>query len=442
MRLNILRAMDGRLLITLLLGGTLLAGSLHAAPMEETKDLVERQDEEIERLKKEVSKLKENEGKTAREREIDAYLAETEEMNERPLSVYDSDRAGWGDRLRVGGYFSVEYRDEEGSSSEFDFHRLVLKLQGDIADGIVFDTEIEIEGGGADVGFLDGNEILVEYAEVNFEILDDRLAFIAGLVLIPWGRFNFYHDDPLNDLTDRPLVSRRLAAVAFGQPGLAVAGTLGNEAGWFVDYRVAWVQGFGEEFTTSGGARDARQSFRSDNNSNKQFFGRFVLAVPWRAVDVLEVGASGTWGKWDDDNDLADYGYGLELFLKRGPWELIAEYMWMKVERRDGDPITNPGDMDGWYVQVNYHFFPESWRGRHKLLTDESTFTLVVRVEDLDLNDDTTGTTFRDDLFQTTLGINFRPVERTVWKIEYVWIDSEQDGSPEYRFLMSWATYF
>ena len=116
--------------------------------------------------------------------------------------------------------------------------------------------------------------------------------------------------------------------------------------------------------------------------------------------------------------------------------------MWMRIEQPSGSPSSDPRKMDGWYVQVNYHFFPNSWRGKHKLLTEESTFTVVLRVEELDTNHATTGTTFRDDLFQTPIGLNFRPVERTVWKLDFVWIDSDQGGAPDYRFLMSWATYF
>lgn len=423
----------------------LLLGPLAWAQDNQSKELeklVQEQGEQIKSLKGEVNKLKAGEGRTARDNEIEDYLDDTEKEHRRMPTVFDASRTGWGERVRLGGYLSLEYRDEDQKTAEFDFHRLVLRLQADIADGISFDTEIEFEGGGADVSFLDGNEIFVEYAELQFEIWEDKVNFSVGAILMPWGRFNIYHDDPLNDLTDRPIVSRYIGAVAFGQPGVAFYGTVGNESGWFLDYKVAYVQGFAEEFTTKDGSRSARQSFRSDNNSNKQFFGRFVLSIPWQVLDVFEVGVSGTWGKWSDDNQLADYGYGLELFAKRGPFELIAEYMWMKIEQAVGAPLTDPRNMDGWYVQLNYHFFPNAWRGKHKLLTAESTFTLVVRIEDLDTNDDTSGTEFNDGLFQTTLGFNFRPVERTVWKFDFVWIDSDQDNAPDYRFLMSWATYF
>jgi len=422
------------LLLALLLPplGLLAAPAAAAEDESDLERVVADQGARIERLEQELaaSRAASND---AVARDVDGALAKTEsEPASRTIA----------DRLRLGGYLSLEYRDLEGESPYFDFHRLVLKLQADVAAGIAFDTEIEFEGGGADVDFLTDNEILVEYAELRFEILEESLSFLAGVILVPWGRFNQYHDDPLNDLTDRPLVARRIGAVAFGQPGIAVDGTVEPAAKWFLDYKVALVQGFADGFSTNGGVRDARQSFREDNNANKQLFGRFVATPPVPFVDVLEVGGSATWGRWDDDDSHEDYGVGLELFARRGPFEVVGEYMWLRIQQPGGAPVTEPERMDGWYLQVNYHFFPASWRGAHKLLTDESTFTLVLRVEEIDLNNATNGTTFRDDLLQTTLGINFRPVERMAFKLSHTWIDSDEPGSPNGLFLISWASYF
>ena len=412
---------------------------------DDLKKIVEEQGKELERLRKEMGELKAQPARSDVEREVESYLDQTERRVRGVAEGWSRDTGMSSSRLRLGGYFSIEFRDDgDGHTPSFDFHRLVLKLQADIANGISFDSEIEFEGGGADVGFLTGNEILIEYAELRFEIWEAFLAFDAGLILVPWGRFNFYHDDPMNDLTDRPLVSRRIGAVAFGSPGIAIDGVVPIR-GWFFDYKLALVQGFGEEFTTNGGARDARQSFREDNNHNKQLFGRFLFSPPVNWVDTLEFGGSANWGKWDNNDDHADYGWALELFVKRGPWELTAEYMWQRIEQPAGAPDSSPRLQDGWYVQLAFHFYPESWRGKHVLSTRESTFTLVVRVEEIDLNDRTTGSTFRDDLFQVTLGFNWRPVERTVFKVSYTWRDSEElgfeSGSAD-QFIVSWASYF
>jgi len=412
---------------------------------EELRRLVREQGDQIRRLEKKVTRFEERSVQQLSD-DIERYLSAAEtEGRQRQAGTLGGGISG--DRIRLGGYFSIEYRDDgDGRNSEFDQHRLVPKIQADIAEGITFETEIEIEGGGADVGFLSGNEILVEYAELAFDIIDGKLVFKAGLILVPWGRFNFFHDDPLNDLTDRPLVSRRIGAVAFDQAGIAVAGTLEpNRAGWFIDYNVALVQGFDDDFSTNGGVRDARQSFRADNNNNKQVFGRVVVSPPTRWLDVLEVGVSFAYGKHDDSGELSNYGYGIEVFFKRGPFEFVAEYMMLRIEQPDAAPQTDPRRMDGWYVEVRYHVFVEGWRGRHVLFTDESTFTFVVRVEGIDLNHSTTGATFRDDLNQVSIGFNFRPVEKTVFKISYTFVDSDEagfDSGSADKVILSWATYF
>jgi len=119
--------------------------------------------------------------------------------------------------------------------------------------------------------------------------------------------------------------------------------------------------------------------------------------------------------------------------------------MTVGIEQAIGAPASEPRRMSGWYVQIAFHFFPESWRGSHDLFTDESTFTFVVRIEQIDLNHATNGSTLRDDLTQVTIGFNFRPVERTVFKISFAFVDSEVvgvvSGSAD-KFVISWATFF
>lgn len=397
--------------------------------------LVREQGRKIQDLESEVQRLRQRDN-GALEQEVEEYLA---------TAQGETPRADPRSRVRLGGYFSTEFRDDgDGATMEFDQVRFVPKIQADVADAIAFEAEIEIEGGGAEVSFLEDNEILVEYAELTFTLVEDKLDFVTGLILIPWGRFNLYHDDPLNDLTDRPLVSRYIGATAFDQPGIAIAGTLEVASDWFLDYDIAIVQGFDGEFSTSNGTRDARQSFRSDNNDNKQVFGRLVIAPPMGWLDVLELGGSFTAGNHDDAGDLADYGYGIDLFVKRGPFELRGEYMMLRIEQPNGAPASDPRRMDGWYVEVAYHLFPQRWRGKHALFGEESTFTFVLRVEGLDLNDATTGATLRDDVDQLSFGFNFRPVERTVFKVSYTFVDTEQPGvgSSADRFTLSWASFF
>lgn len=426
---------EARIAAAILAAATLLAASEEPSVQER----LDRQAAEIEKLRGEVRTLRAGQEGPLRE-EVRAYLDETS----RAQADGASGGQFLGGRVRVGGYTSVLFRDDgEGKNSFFDAIRVVPKISAEIAEGLSFETEIEFEGGGADASFLSGQEILVEYAEILAEIVDDRLILKAGLILIPWGRFNLFHDDPLNDLTDRPLVSVRLGATAFDQPGAGAEGSLDLGRGWFLDYDFAVTQGFDDDITTSDGARNGRQSFRADNNENKQIWYRLVLSVPIEFLDTIELGHSGTWGKYDDANDDEVFGFAFDLFLKKGPFELAGEYMNLQFARPASAPASDPRRMDGWYVEARYHFFPRSWRGKHKLLTDESTFTLVVRIEGIDLNHATTGSTFRDDLEQISIGFNFRPVERFVFKVSYTFVDTEQPGALDADFFtVSCATFF
>jgi hypothetical protein len=368
----------------------------------------------------------------------------------------------------IGGYFSLEYRDEEGpKKTEFDQHRLIILLNSWISDYVEFDAEIEIEGGGADVGFLSGNEILVEYAELRFDTLawsdaawSDLLTVKAGLILVPFGKFNSMHDDPLNDLTDRPFI-RRVLPVAFDQPGVGLEGSLpmgtwGPLGAVSVSYDAAVIQGFINNFTNNGGGRDARNSFRADNNNWKDVVGRFSFASFPGKGNSIELGVSGYYGKYDVRQDREITGFAVDASWRTGAlgtaagfdfgsFELIAEYQELNLHRKDidGPALGATRGLNAYYVQANFHFWPSSWRGG--LFNKESTFTAVVRYEENDLNDRVTGSAQNDDRSAITFGLNLRITEKTVFKVSWQKIHSainNADTDNLELFVMSIATYF
>ena len=86
-----------------------------------------------------------------------------------------------------------------------------------------------------------------------------------------------------------------------------------------------------------------------------------------------------------------------------------------------------PARMAGFYIQGNYHFMPEILKRMAPThFTDASTFTGVVRYGEADTN--TQSDTNRSDLKRLTLGLNFRPIEDTVFKLSYTFND-EKAGS-------------
>jgi len=278
----------------ILLPLAILAPALQAEEQEPgLEERLRLQGEELEKLKQEVKDLR-GRDVIQLEKDINAYL-ETTSAEVQPRTPAYRNLQLFGTRVRIGGYMSLELRDDgEDSNLRFDFHRLVLRIGAEIADGISFDSEIEIEGGGADVSFLTGNEILVEYAEIRWEFIEDLLVFKAGALLVPWGRFNKYHDDPYQDLTDRPLVSRRIGAVAFDQPGIGFEGSVefAGDSGWFLDYDFAVTQGFGEATGRAAELSDRQQQQQAGLGTPGSLGSRAVLGrLRHRSVgDLRQVG--------------------------------------------------------------------------------------------------------------------------------------------------------
>jgi hypothetical protein len=141
--------------------------------------------------------------------------------NTTPSKTLFAQPTGFGpvrSRLDIGGYFSTIYRNLEADDrfGSFVDSRLVFLAKADITRKISFSTEIEFEHGGIS-DELDG-EIKIEQATLKFKE-SDCFAFKAGTLLVPWGRFNLEHDDPLNELSSRPTSPCRASASRACCPG-------------------------------------------------------------------------------------------------------------------------------------------------------------------------------------------------------------------------------
>ncbi len=91
-----------------------------------------------------------------------------------------------------------------GTTNGFDQQRFVPFIYADITEHVKFASELEIEHGIRGAG---ENEISLEFAHIDY-LVNEPFNIRAGILLIPIGKFNLLHDSPLNDLTDRPLVSQ------------------------------------------------------------------------------------------------------------------------------------------------------------------------------------------------------------------------------------------
>jgi hypothetical protein len=334
--------------------------------------------------------------------------------------------SGFG-QVSVGGYMDHEFIEQEGRDSFFDQHRWIINIGALLGERLRFYSEYEIEHGGPDAS--GGGEAKVEQAWVDY-LIEDWINFRAGALLVPFGRYNLYHDSDLQDLTDRPLVIRDVIPSTWTESGAGFHGEFNPKLGDYEDltinYETYVVNGLNDSFTDTG-MGGARGSLKSDNNNSKAVVGR----VSFSPLVGHELGISAYRGKYNDFGDRI-VGKGVDVFSAWGPLELVGEYAMFDVDVPDfaTTGILDVADkFEGYYLQANYHFWPEflndSFLGRG---FDDPTFTLVGRYGWIKIDDDADSNAGDNEEERYTLGLNYRPVESWVFKMEYQWNDTEREA--------------
>ncbi len=311
-------------------------------------------------------------------------------------------------RATIGGYIDHELFWNDKAKT-FDQHRFVPIVASEVSEGVHVAAEIEFEHGGN----VDGDgEIKLEYATLDITF-HEAATFRGGVILSPLGRFNLLHDSPLNDLTNRPLVAREIVPTTLSESGMGFFGTLYPTEETVAGYELYVVNGFNEEAGTR--LRSARGSQKQDNNEQKSMVGRLHYSPSLG----LEVGGSFHVGAYDDTGDHNLSIYAIDAGWNRGPLDVRGEYATANV-----DGAVEEG-RSGYYAQVAYHFLPG------KLLFPNSTFTATARYGHIDLGG--------SEETRSTVGLNFRPEEQTVIKLDYEIYDRDEDRS---GLILSLASYF
>ncbi len=469
--------------------GVLSACLLGVAPLdvmadEKTEKALE---ERIKRLELLVEALTKHEAVEAKEEGKSKETKEAKDGEKPP--TYDFTNAGGGKsiyakpfvaspKVTLGGYMDMMYRSTKssniengtringsrvGTSSTFDQQRFVPFFYSDVTDRLKVAAELEVEHGvRSKSNSGSGIEVSLEFATIDY-LIHEKINFRTGIILLPVGKFNLLHDSPLNDLGDRPLVSTLVIPSTLSEAGAGFYGTFYPGRVSKLDYEIYVTQGFngyqndGTPVITSGASlRDARQRVSTtddglDNNNGKAVVGRLAFSP----ILGVEIGGSGYYSGYSPINDRHLSIMAADWTLQRGPFELIGEAAWAYAKNNSKDLFGNPAPdptfaghllpqrMGGFYVQANYHFMPETlkiWAPTH--FKDASTFTGVIRWDQVNTNLDVAGGP--GDVQRLTFGLNFRPVEDTVFKLDYQFNfeDGKANRINNDALLLSVATYF
>lgn len=266
-------------------------------------------DDEIRELKQRIERLESarEEDRHRVDDEIDAVRKTADEaVKERTMDVV------------LTGYAHTLYRDRDGAPGSFLLGSFNPLLLARYRDNVLFEGELEFEVDREDGSSTETN-IEVEYAQIDY-LVNDALTLIMGRFITPLGVFNEkLHPAWINKLPNGPLPygGHDASLLPFNDIGIQARGAFavgdarltyaafvtngpGQEAAHDEEEAAASIGGARNEDGEDEGESLDFESSAVDNNSSKNFGGRLAL-LPFPGV---ELGLSGTTGRYDDEGDL------------------------------------------------------------------------------------------------------------------------------------------
>lgn len=335
-------------------------------------------------------------------------------------------------KLTIGGYGQIDYNEPDGSApGKLDVHRLVLLFGYRFTDKLSFVTEIELEH---------VKEVYVEQAFINYNI-NPNFNVKGGLMLIPMGIVNEYHEPPTFYGVERPGVDHDIVPTTWRELGVGVSGKFDNLSlkyqayifNGFVSYKDGQGTLRGKDGLRNGRQKGAESIINSPNLSVKfDYYG--ILG--------LKLGLAGYFGNTQTDDSSLEAStvgvsmVGLDARYNFNNFELRGQYIWTGLSgTEDYNNLTSSdlgSEMIGYFGEIGYNFMPLiSKKSKHK-------FVAFGRYEKYDTQAKTAGDLAKNlayDRNDITAGLDYKLSPNVALKVDYQWRNNAVEGSnPDNQF--------
>lgn len=278
-------------------------------------------------------------------------------------------------KLVVGGYGEVHYNQPLGkdiwNNGGLDVHRIVMLFGYNFNEKTNFVTELEFEH---------VKEVYIEQAFLQYK-LNSFLNFRGGLMLVPMGIINEYHEPTTFNGVERPLIDKYVSPTTWREIGFGVTGNILPASLKYQAYILNGFNGYDGSAKISGknGLRNGRQKGAESYISSPNFTGK----VEYYGVRGLNLGISGYFGQTqstlydgidkNDDNALAiadssvvgvsmlglDARYNLKGFQLRGQfyYSSLSNTAQYNAFTAPTDSTLNDvgSSMIGYYIEAGYN---------------------------------------------------------------------------------------
>jgi len=326
--------------------------------------------------------------------------------------------------VTVGGYAQVDYNQPEGANGKMDVHRMVMLLGYKFSDDVQFVTEIEYEH---------VKEVYIEQAFLNYSV-SDNFNVRGGLMLVPMGIVNEYHEPTTYNGVERPNVDKSIVPTTWREIGVGVTGKFDDAS---LRYQAYIFNGFASVNGTKvlggkNGLRNGRQKGAESTINTPNLSAK----VDYYGIQGLRLGLSGYFGRTqaaDDVQDIdgADVGismYGLDArYINK---RFTARGQFIQAVLKDTEDYNNlnaadlGSELKGWYAEVAYNLLP---------LNKEQKLDAFLRYEKYDTHAATADAGIARNLGynrnEWITGLSYHVAPGAVVKADYQFIDNAIEGN-------------
>lgn len=325
--------------------------------------------------------------------------------------------------LTIGGYGEINYNQPEGNNGELDVQRLVLMFGYKFNERTQFITEIEFEH---------VKELYVEQAFLQYS-LNDNVNLRGGLMLVPMGIVNEFHEPTTFNGVERPSIDGAIVPTTWREIGVGLSGK-SNEAS--LRYQAYLFNGFSSVNGTkvlggSKGLRNGRQK-GAESTINKP---NFAAKLDYYGISGLRLGLSGYFGRTQAEDDVdhldgSDVGIamvGLDARYTNKRFAARGQFINASLKDTDAYNTLNSAELgsrlQGWYLEGSYNLLSQE---------KEQQLWAFARYEDYDTHADVDGSLVRNrayDRNEWTLGLSYKLTPGAVVKADYQIKDNAAEGN-------------
>lgn len=360
-------------------------------------------------------------------------------------------------KLTFGGYGQIDYNQPIGGNNiqngKLDVHRLVLLFGYRFNEKFSFISEIEIEH---------VKEVYVEQAFLNYSV-NTYLNVRGGLMLVPMGIINEYHEPTTFNGVERPLIDKYIAPTTWREIGVGITGSVPELS---LRYQTYLMNGFSSyngspQLSGKNGLRKGRQKgaesiIRTPVSASRiEYYGIMGLNL---GFSVYLGGTQSSEFKKinrDDKNDIATADssvvkvrmFGLDARYQRSGFQFRAQTYYTKIlntsqynfyTASEDVPNNLGSSMYGYYVEAGYNVFQELQKVKSEMIT-------FVRYSAYNTQYSMTSELTKNPAYEMqviTAGIGWKPLPEVAIKADIQMLKSKQDNNFSKVFNAGIAIWF